>query len=221
MFSGGEVTKPQIDFYPWVDGQQCVQEDQGPVEDAQTACQIQPDGSCYVDLPAQQMSLPQADEAAGCSLFRPCVSSNRPKGGTFLHFNDLHGNLDGNDNKYYAGGLARMHTAIKRVAEENHARGWRTVVTIAGDVFTGGLDSDGKMVLATLKKMQQELKDKGVQFVAVLGNHAFDHGVETTVKYIEDAGYFWDHAEQRNKIAHDYIIANYVCTSGKHYPLEF
>ena len=42
-----------------------------------------------------------------------------------------------------------------------------------------------------------------------------------TGKHIEDAGYFWDHAEHRSKIAHDYIIANYVCTSGKHYPLEF
>ena len=30
-----------------------------------------------------------------------------------------------------------------------------------------------------------------------------------------------DHAEERNKIAHDYLFANYVCTSGKHYPLEF
>ena len=40
-------------------------------------------------------------------------------------------------------------------------------------------------------------------------------------KLIEDAGYFWDHAEQRYKIAHDYLIINYVCTSGKHYPLEF
>lgn len=40
-------------------------------------------------------------------------------------------------------------------------------------------------------------------------------------KLIEDAGYFWDHAEQRHKIAHDYVILNYVCTSGKHYPLEF
>jgi len=40
-------------------------------------------------------------------------------------------------------------------------------------------------------------------------------------KLIEDAGYFWDHAEQRHKIAHDYVIINYVCTSGKHYPLEF
>lgn len=40
-------------------------------------------------------------------------------------------------------------------------------------------------------------------------------------KFIQDAGWFWDHAEKRNKIAHDYLIANYVCTSGKHYPLEF
>ena len=26
---------------------------------------------------------------------------------------------------------------------------------------------------------------------------------------------------QRHKIAHDYVIANYVCASGKYYPLEF
>ena len=40
-------------------------------------------------------------------------------------------------------------------------------------------------------------------------------------KLIEDVGYFWDHAEQRHKIAHDLLIANYVAPSGKHYPLEF
>lgn len=40
-------------------------------------------------------------------------------------------------------------------------------------------------------------------------------------KLIEDVGWFWDHADQRHKIAHDYLFANYVCTSGKHYPLEF
>ena len=39
--------------------------------------------------------------------------------------------------------------------------------------------------------------------------------------FIKDVGWFWDHAEDRHKIAHDYLIANYVCTSGKHYPLEF
>jgi DDE superfamily endonuclease len=38
---------------------------------------------------------------------------------------------------------------------------------------------------------------------------------------IPDAGWFWDHTEERNKIAQDYLFANYVCTSGKHYPLEF
>jgi hypothetical protein len=55
------------------------------------------------------------------------------------------------------------------------------------------------------------------QGVIALDNVLVDHDG----KLIEDAGYFWDHAEQRHKIAHDYIIANYVCTSGKHYPLEF
>jgi hypothetical protein len=38
---------------------------------------------------------------------------------------------------------------------------------------------------------------------------------------IDDVGWFWDHAEERYKIAHDFLIANYVCSSGKHYPLEF
>ncbi len=30
-----------------------------------------------------------------------------------------------------------------------------------------------------------------------------------------------DHAEKRSIIAHDYLIANYICSSSKHYPLEF
>jgi hypothetical protein len=55
------------------------------------------------------------------------------------------------------------------------------------------------------------------QGVIPLDNVLIDH----TGKLIEDAGYFWDHAEDRYKIAHDYLIVNYVCTSGKHYPLEF
>lgn len=40
-------------------------------------------------------------------------------------------------------------------------------------------------------------------------------------KFIEDVGWLWDHADQRNVIAHDYLIANYVCPSRKHYALEF
>jgi len=38
---------------------------------------------------------------------------------------------------------------------------------------------------------------------------------------IPDAGWFWDHAEERYKVAQDYLFVNYVSTSGKHYPLEF
>jgi DDE superfamily endonuclease len=55
------------------------------------------------------------------------------------------------------------------------------------------------------------------QGVIPIDNTLIDHHGEC----IEDAGWFWDHAEERYKIAHDYLIVNYVCTSGKHYPLDF
>ena len=53
--------------------------------------------------------------------------------------------------------------------------------------------------------------------VIVLDNVLIDHAG----KRIEDVGYFWDHTQQRYTVAHDYLIANYVCTSGKHYPIDF
>jgi hypothetical protein len=55
------------------------------------------------------------------------------------------------------------------------------------------------------------------QGVIPLDNTLIDHYGQL----IEDVGWFWDHSEERYKIAHDYLIVNYVCTSGKHYPLEF
>jgi hypothetical protein len=39
-------------------------------------------------------------------------------------------------------------------------------------------------------------------------------------KLIEDGGYFWDHAAQRQKIAHAYLRANSGCPSGKHSALD-
>jgi hypothetical protein len=53
--------------------------------------------------------------------------------------------------------------------------------------------------------------------VIAIDNTLIDHDG----KLIADVGWFWDHAEARHLIAHDYLIANYVCASGKHYPLEF
>jgi hypothetical protein len=55
------------------------------------------------------------------------------------------------------------------------------------------------------------------QGVIPIDNTLIDHHGEM----IQDAGWFWDHAEERYKIAHDYLFVNYVCTSGKHYPLYF
>jgi hypothetical protein len=55
------------------------------------------------------------------------------------------------------------------------------------------------------------------QGVIPIDNVLIDH----EGKFIEDVGWLWDHADQRNVIAHDYLIANYVCRSGKHYALEF
>jgi len=55
------------------------------------------------------------------------------------------------------------------------------------------------------------------QGIIPIDNTLIDHHGEL----IEDAGWFWDHTEERYKIAHDYLFVNNVCTSGKHYPLEF
>jgi len=57
----------------------------------------------------------------------------------------------------------------------------------------------------------------GKRGVIALDNVLIDHDGQ----FIQDVGYFWDHAEERYQIAHDYLIVNYVCPSGKHYPLEF
>src|SRR5579871_2016366 len=53
--------------------------------------------------------------------------------------------------------------------------------------------------------------------VIALDNTLIDH----EGKLIEDVGWYWDHADQRYKIAHDYGIANYVCSSGAHYPIDW
>ncbi len=61
---------------------------------------------------------------------------------------------------------------------------------------------------------QTQFSERGV---IPLDNVLIDHDG----KMIEDVGWFWDHAEDRSKIAHDYLFVNYVCPSGKHYPLDF
>jgi hypothetical protein len=69
-----------------------------------------------------------------------------------------------------------------------------------------------------LDLLQQESDTRYSDYGTIaLDNTLIDH----TGQLIDDVGWFWDHAEERYKVAHDYLIANYVCPSGKHYPLDF
>lgn len=75
-----------------------------------------------------------------------------------------------------------------------------------------------KLNKARLEWLQKEATTRyTVHGVIPIDNTLIDH----EGKLIEDVGYFWDHADKRHLIAHDYLIANYVCSSGKHYALEF
>ena len=82
-----------------------------------------------------------------------------------------------------------------------------------------GVDWDvARLNAARLDWLQKEPSTRySPHGVIPIDNVLIDHAG----KLIEDAGWFWDHAEDRYKIAHDYLIVNYVCTSGKHYPLDF
>lgn len=84
--------------------------------------------------------------------------------------------------------------------------------------LTGATWDVERMNAERLKMMQEDpttrYSERGVIAIDdVLIDH---HGL-----LIDDVGWFWDHADQRHKIAHDYLFANYVAESGKHYPLEF
>src|SRR4051812_41546782 len=76
----------------------------------------------------------------------------------------------------------------------------------------------GRLNQRRLDFLQEEPSTRySAQGVIPLDNTLIDHAGQL----IEDVGWFWDHAEDRYKVAHDYLIVNYVCTSGKHYPLDF
>ena len=69
-----------------------------------------------------------------------------------------------------------------------------------------------------LEYLQQQCATRyAAQGVIAVDNTLVDHDGQ----HIEEVGWFWDHAEQRHKIAHDLLIAQYVCPSARHYPLEF
>jgi hypothetical protein len=82
-------------------------------------------------------------------------------------------------------------------------------------------DADWDVTPLNQRRLELLQRDPSTRYsdqgIIPIDNTLIDH----TGELIQDAGWFWDHAEERYKIAHDYLIVNYVCTSGKHYPLDF
>ena len=104
--------------------------------------------------------------------------------------------------------VSAMNREFVKTTDQSCFNRWLTVVE-------WDVEALNKRRLKWLQKDQDtRYSDQGV---IALDNVLIDHDG----KRIADVGYFWDHAEERYKIAQDYLIANYVCTSGKHYPIEF
>ena len=82
-------------------------------------------------------------------------------------------------------------------------------------------DADWDPLAVNERRLELLQQDSATRYheqgVIAVDNVLIDHDGQL----IEDVGWFWDHAEERHKIAHDYLFANYVCSSGKHYPLDF
>ena len=82
-------------------------------------------------------------------------------------------------------------------------------------------DADWNVDALNQRRLEQLQKDPSTgysdQGIIPIDNTLIDRAGQL----IPDAGWFWDHAEERYKIAQDFLFINYVGTSGKHYPLEF
>lgn len=97
---------------------------------------------------------------------------------TVLFFNDSHGHLtpfelkNGKTEKT-VGGIARMATLVRRIRDENTARGARTVLVMAGDLLQG-------TPLSTVFKGAADVDCFNAMGVAAvtIGNHEFDFGLD-------------------------------------------
>jgi SRSO17 transposase len=125
--------------------------------------------------------------------------------------------------------LAQYHDLLANAPERQHFAEYLTGLFIAERKTLSGINrefavtTDQSCLNRSLTEVawdQQALnqrrldllqRDGGTRYtkngVIAIDNTLIDHDG----KLIEDAGWFWDHADQRHLIAHDYLIANYVC----------
>jgi len=105
--------------------------------------------------------------------------------------------------------------------------------TVSGINREFAVTTDQSCLNRWLMQVEWDVTELNRQRLALLQGDAStrysQHGViavENTLidhegQLIADVEWFWDHADKRHLIAHDYLIANYVCASGKHDPLDF
>lgn len=135
--------------------------------------------------------------------------------------------------------LAQYHDLFANAPERQHFAEYLTGLFIAERKTVSGINREFAVTTdqSCLKRWMTEVqwdvqalnqrrldllqRDSATRYtkngVIAIENTLIDHDG----KLIADVGWFWDHADQRHLIAHAYLIANYVCASGKHYPLEF
>src|SRR3990172_9224984 len=112
----------------------------------------------------------------------------------------------------------RMIAPQKNVSAINREFAATTDQSCLNRWLTEAVWEEEALTLQRIEWLQQSRETRfSKRGVIPIDNVRIDH----TGKLLQEVGYFWDHAEQRYKIAQDYLIVNYVCTSGKHYPLEF
>jgi len=132
-------------------------------------------------------------------------------------FSDLFANQP--QRRHFAEYLTGLMVAQKKTVSGINAEFVDTTDPSCLNRFLTEVDWDVEQVNARRLDLLQEDPDTRYhdQGVLAIDDVLIDHDG----KLIEDVGWFWDHAEDRHKIAHDYLFVNYVCHSDKHYPLEF
>jgi hypothetical protein len=111
----------------------------------------------------------------------------------------------------------------------------KTVTGITNEIVHAKDQSCLNRFLTEVNWDEKQLNEERIQWLQETPDLRYHHRGSIAIdnvlidhcgKNIADVAWLWDHAEdpyfsKHCKIAHDYLFANYVCPSGKHYPLEF
>jgi hypothetical protein len=121
--------------------------------------------------------------------------------------------------RHFAEYLTGLYVAQRKTVNGIHSEFAQTTDQSCLNRFLTEADWDSDELNRRRLELMQQAPDTrySPQGVLPLDNTLLDRDG----KLIPDASWFWDHAEERFKIAQDYLFLNYVCPSGKHYPLQF